>query len=78
MRHTHKYQFNVGNLRVYCGITNDLSHREHEHQNSCRYTNHNGKLYYCNNGHIGQVGNITTYETAIRWEREKNCNANWL
>ena len=76
-RSTYKYWFKVGNLRVHCGITNDLSRREREHQLSGEVTRHNGKKYYWKNGHIVKVGNMTTREAAMNWERVNNCNANW-
>ncbi len=38
MRDTYKYWFKIGNLKVHCGITNDLVRREQEHRNSGRYT----------------------------------------
>lgn len=78
IRDTYKYWFKVGNLKVKCGITNDLSRREQEHQNSGRYTVYNGLRYYWKNGHIVQEGAITTRESAMAWERENGCNKNWL
>ena len=77
MRDTYKYNFKVGNLIVHCGITNNLRTRELQHINSGRYTNYNGHRYYWSNGHIVQVGNITTREAAMEWERVNNCNKNW-
>ncbi len=77
IRDTYKYWFKVGNLRVHCGITNDLSRREREHQLSGKVTIRNGKKYYWQNGHIVKVGNVTTREAAMNWERVNNCNANW-
>ena len=77
MRDTYKYYFKIGNLRVHCGITDNLSRRENQHQNSGRYANYNGTRYYWSNGHIVQVGNITTRQAAMDWERINNCNANW-
>ncbi|CAA0212073.1 hypothetical protein ACE1MK_09375 [Tenacibaculum maritimum] len=76
-RDTYKYHFKVGNLVVHCGITNDLNRRESEHQNSGRYTPHNGKRYYWKDGHIVQQGNITFRVAAMLWERRNGCNANW-
>jgi len=76
-RDTYKYWFKIGNLKVHCGITNDLRRREIEHQNSRRYKDHNGKRYYWSDGHIVQEGNITTREAAMIWERQNGCNANW-
>lgn len=77
MRDTYKYNFKIGNLVVHCGITNNLRIRERQHRNSGRYTNYNGNRYYWRNGHIIQVGNITTKESAMEWERVNNCNENW-
>jgi predicted GIY-YIG superfamily endonuclease len=74
---TYKYHFKIGNLIVHCGITNDLSVRENQHQNSGRYITHNGIRKYWKDGHIVQVGNKTTREAAMQWEKENNCNANW-
>lgn len=76
-RDTYKYNFKVGNLKVHCGITNDLKARESQHRNSRRYTEYNGQRYYWKNGHIVQVGNITTRTAAMLWEKQNNCNANW-
>jgi predicted GIY-YIG superfamily endonuclease len=74
IRDTYKYWFKVGNLKVKCGITDDLSRREREHQNSGRYTVFNGARYYWSEGHIYQEGNITTRESALEWERVNGCN----
>ena len=77
MRDTYKYNFKVGNLMVHCGITNNLIVREQQHRNSGRYSIYNGTRYYWRNGHIVQVGNITTRAAAMEWERVNNCNKNW-
>jgi len=77
MRDTYKYWFKVGNLKVHCGITNDLNRREKEHQNSKRYTENNRRRYYWKDGHIIQEGNMTTREAAMIWERNNGCNKNW-
>lgn len=77
MRDTYKYLFKVGNLQVHCGITNDLARREKEHQDSGNVTMRDGKKYYWSKGHIVQVGNITTREAAMQWEKENGCNKNW-
>ncbi len=76
-RDTYKYWFKVGNLKVHCGITNNLTNRENQHKNSQRYTVYSGERHYWSNGHIVQEGNITTREAAMEWERENGCNANW-
>ncbi|MBA7519811.1 hypothetical protein ES705_11899 [subsurface metagenome] len=57
-RSTYKYHLKVGNKIVHRGTTNDLGRREIEH------------LQKWNNGHIVQVGRMTTREAALRWERE--------
>ena len=57
-RDTIKYHFKVGNKVVHRGITNDLDRREGEHQQNC------------SNGHIVKIGNVTTREAALKWERE--------
>jgi predicted GIY-YIG superfamily endonuclease len=74
IRDTYKYVFKVGNLQVHCGITDNLARREQEHRNSGRYTIYNNVRYYWSEGHISQVGNITTREAALQWERENGCN----
>ena len=58
-RNTYKYRFKVGNKVVHCGITNDLERRELEHKNNWP------------NGHIVQVGRITTEESARKWEEQQ-------
>ncbi|MBC8403286.1 MAG: hypothetical protein H8E14_17510 [Candidatus Marinimicrobia bacterium] len=58
-RDTYKYYFKIGNKIVHGGITNDLERREQEHQQEWP------------NGHIKKVGNITTHEAALDWEKEK-------
>lgn len=73
---TFKYWFKIGNLRVKCGITNDLARREREHQNSGRYTTHNGTRYYWSNGRIVQDGMPVTRESALQWEKDNDCNDN--
>lgn len=74
LRDTYKYWFKVGNLRVHCGITNDLNRRENEHQNSGRYTLYGGKRHYWSDGHIVQEGLRTTRSAALLWEIANNCN----
>jgi len=74
IRDTYKYWFKVGNIKVHCGITDDLARREREHQNSGKYTLYNGQRYYWSEGHIVQEGNITTREAALEWERINGCN----
>jgi len=74
IRDTYKYWIKVGNLKVKYGITDNLSKREREHQNSCRYTIYNGQQYFWKDGHIVQEGNITTREAALEWERVNRCN----
>ncbi len=77
MYDTYKYWFKVGNLQVHCGITNDLKRREGEHKRSGRYSVHNGKRYYWSEGHIMQVGRVTTKQAALLWEKQNGCNKNW-
>ncbi len=74
---TYKYYFKVGNLRVHCGITYNLSIRESQHQNPGRYTVYNNKRYYWKDDHISKVGLITTRTAAMAWEKENGCNKNW-
>ena len=57
-RDTTKYHFKVGNRVVHRGITNDLCRREREHQQNWA------------NGHIEKIGNVTTREAALQWERD--------
>jgi hypothetical protein len=71
-RDTYKYHFKVHGLIVHRGITNNLQKRENEHRNSGRYTNYNLQRFYWIDGHIVQVGNITTKEAALEWEREQH------
>ena len=59
-RNTYKYDFKVGNTIKHSGITNDLDRREGEHQQ--RWPE----------GHIVQVGRITTREAAREWEESKH------
>lgn len=62
-RDTYKYHFKKGNQIVHTGITNDLERREQEH-----------KEKYGDSGHIKQVGNRTTRDAALSWEREQAKN----
>lgn len=59
-RDTYKYHFKIGNRIVHGGITNDLERREEEHKQTWP------------NGHISQVGRLTTEDAARQWEKEKN------
>ena len=56
-RNTFKYHFKKGNKVIHRGITNDLERREREHQ--AKY----------GDGSISQIGNRTTRDAALRWER---------
>lgn len=76
-RDTYKYWFKIGNIKAHCGKTVDLQAREIQHQNSGKYETRNGNRHYWKNGHIEQVGRITTDEAATQWKRENNCNENW-
>ena len=69
-RNTYKYHFKVGNVKVHNGITDNLLRREQEHKSSGKYTMHNGKRLYWKDGHIVKVGNVTTREGGLGWERE--------
>lgn len=57
-RDTFKYHQKAGNKIVHRGITNDLERREQEHQQ--RWPD----------SHIDKVGNKTTREGALKWERD--------
>jgi len=56
-RDTYKYHVKVGNKVVYRGITNDLERRAAEHR--ARWPN----------ARIVKIGNRTTREKAVEWER---------
>ena len=66
-RDTYKYHFKVGNRIVHIGITNDLERREAEHRQQPGWSD----------GHIEQVGNRTTRENALAWEREQHDRRGW-
>lgn len=57
MRDTYKYHQKLGNRILHSGITNDLSRREREHRQKWP------------GSHISQVGNRTTRDAALKWER---------
>ena len=76
MNDTYKYHFKVGNKIVHGGITDDLNRREIEHQNSDKWTLFNGNRLYWSSGHIVRIGNRTTREAALRWERDNGFGAN--
>lgn len=57
-RDTYKYHLKIGNKVVHRGVTNDLDRREQEH------------LQKWPAGHIAQIGNRTTREAGLTWERE--------
>ena len=63
-RDTYKYHFKKGKRIVHTGITNDLDRREAEHRNERGQSK----------GHITQMGNRTTREAALEWEREQEKN----
>ena len=76
-RNTSKYHFKVGNKIVHGGITDrDLAKREREHKSSGNITRINGKQYDWANGHIVKVGNKTTREGGLEWERNNGFGAN--
>lgn len=62
IRNTFKYHFKQGNRIVHRGITNDLERRESEHNNNY------------GSGRIVKVGNKTTREAALKWERNGGKN----
>jgi len=70
---TYKYHFKVGNLVVHPGITKNLTSRKSDHQNSGNYTYHNGERHYWKDGHIVQIGYITTRTAALEWERGEHA-----
>lgn len=76
MNNTYKYHFKIGNFIVHGGITDDLIRRENEHQNSGKWNLLKGKRFYWSQGHITQIGNCTTRDAALRWERENGFGAN--
>ena len=76
MRDTYKYLFKVGNKIVHGGITNNLDRREGEHLNSDKITTTNGKTYNWSDGHIVQVGNKVSRDSALKWERDNGYGAN--
>lgn len=57
MRDTYKYHQKLGNRIVHRGITDDLSRRESEHWQQWL------------GSHISKVGNRTTRDAALEWER---------
>ena len=60
-RNTYKYHFKRGHKILYTGITDDLERREQEHRKN-----------YGDGGHIKKVGNATTRDAALKWEREQS------
>lgn len=58
-RDTYKYRLWHNGRVVHMGITNDVERREAEHQREWPESR------------IVQVGNRTTREAALRWEREQ-------
>jgi len=72
IRDTYKYHFKVGNRIVHRGITNDLQASESRHRTSGNSDTQGGKRIYWKDGHIVQIGNITTREAALAWEREQH------
>ena len=60
-RDTYRYHFKLGNRIVHTGITYDIDRREAEHQQTEGWRK----------GHIFQVGQRTTREAAVAWEREQ-------
>jgi len=76
-RNTNKYHFKVGNKVVHGGITDrELSDREVEHRASGNITKENGKSYKWSDGHIVKVGNKTTRDKGLGWERDNGFGAN--
>jgi predicted GIY-YIG superfamily endonuclease len=58
-RNHYKYELKKGNKIVYFGITKDPERRFAEHDRDKRF------------GHMNIVGNATTKEGAMNWERRK-------
>ncbi len=58
-RNTNKYLYKIGHKVVHGGITEDLVRREKEHMQKWP------------KGHIYKVGNKTTEEAAMDWEKKK-------
>ena len=63
-RNTYKYHMKIGNKIVHRGVTKDLDRRESEHRQN-----------FGSNSHIMQVGNRSTREGALDWEREGGTNS---
>lgn len=61
-RDTYKYHFKMGNKIVHTGITNDLDRRAQEHQRD-----------FGEGGHIFQVGNAVSKESALKWEQDQRA-----
>ena len=57
-KHWYKYHLKRGGKVIFRGITNDLARRQQGHQAHFPGTT------------IVQIGRCTTYEAALRWERE--------
>jgi hypothetical protein len=75
-RDTQRYHFKVGNVIVHGGITTDIERREIEHQNSRKWTSHDGQRLYWRDGHITQVGPSVTKDSGLNWENEHGFGAN--
>lgn len=57
-RNISKYHMKIGNKVVHRGITNDIERRENEHMQSWP------------DAHITKIGNQTTRDAGLKWERE--------
>ena len=64
-RNTWKYHYKQGNRIVHTSITNDLERREARAP---------AKQY--REGHIKQVGTVTTRDVALKWEGEQTGRGN--
>jgi hypothetical protein len=74
---TYKYWFKVDHVKVHMGITNNLEEIELQHLHSGQCSIYEGRHYHWKNGRIVQVGEATTKEVAMHWERENGCNYGW-
>lgn len=62
-RNWYTYEFKRGNKELHCGITQDPSRREEEHQRNMSPK-----------GHISIIGNAKTEQGARKWGKERGCD----